>query len=162
MTRESKIALYIGAAVVGGVTIYLIATNSGATPPPAKISPVIPPPSTPTPTSTPVSSFAPETSTPPPQTPASKFPPSWNQFTSVIAGHRYLIQLHTAAPFDWSKVNVNAIPGSFSNLRAGTPSQTYYSYTLDAHVSHQVQNVMFLLGLTAYIDISVFDLGVAT
>lgn len=160
MTRNEKIALAVGGGVVtvGAIAIYFMATSK---PPSASTSstPTLTPPQTPPP-----QSFAP-TTTPTPQpaphvSPSSTFPPSWNQFTNVIAGHRYLIQLHSTTPFDWSRVNTNAIPGSFDNFRPGNPSANYYSYTLDAHVSHEVQNVMFLLGLTAYIEVNVIDMGV--
>ena len=156
MTREEKIALGVGlgAFLLGGIAFYFVSQPAKTSTPQTTLPPASPtPPSSFVPTTTPIPQPAPAI------TPASQFPPSWNQFTPVVAGHRYLIQLHSATPFDWSKVNTSAIPGSFTNFRPGAPSQEYYSYTLDATVTHRVQNVMFLLGLTAYISVSVIDLG---
>ena len=156
MTRNEKIALAVGGGVVtvGALAIYFMSQA-----PPPK-----PQPSPPTP-ATPPQSFAPVTPAPtttPHLTPASQFPPSWNQFTSVTAGHTYMITLTSPTPVDWASiVKPNAIPGSFTGpFGHVTPTPTQYTYSLVATVTHQVQNVMFLLGVTKYVDVSVIDLGV--
>lgn len=168
MTRNEKIALGIGAGVVlfGGLALYFSATSSASpTATPQSTPPVIPPTTPPPQSFAPTESFAPITSpaptTTPHLTPASQFPPSWNQFTPVVAGHVYLITLTSPTPVDWASIiKPNAIPGSFSGPYGhATVTSTQYTYSLMATVTHQVQNVMFLLGMTKYVDVSVADLG---
>lgn len=166
MTRNEKIALGIGAGVVvfGGLALYFSATSK-----PSSAAPQTPPTPSTTPPLSPASSFAP-TITPTPEshaptmplTPASQFPPSWNQFTSVVAGHTYLITLTSSTPVDWASiVKPSAVPGGFNGpFGHASPTPTQYTYSLTATVTHQVQNVMFLLGVLKPVTITVTDLGV--